>query len=96
MYKRNPIMLAKGLAPAAEVGRAMNKSLSTIHRLFNETKVKGARDGKALYIDLESLAAYFKSEGNTILADEATAYRKRVLAEASGAAPPSASKVKTA
>lgn len=94
MYKRNPLMLKKGLAPAAEVGRAINKSLSTIHRLFNEKKVAGARDGKALYIDLESLAKYFASEGNTILADEARKYRAKVLAE-SGSSPPPSHKAKS-
>lgn len=96
MYKRNPIMLKKGLAPAAEVGRAMNKSLSTIHRLFNENKVAGARDGKALYIDLESLAKHFDAEANPILAEEARKYRARILAESGGASPPSAARIKTA
>jgi len=83
MYKRNPLMLAKGLAPAAEVGRALNKSLSTVHRLFNEEKVTGARDGKALYIDLTSLARYFQGEGNTVLAEAAEKLRRDILAEVS-------------
>lgn len=81
MYKRNPLMLAKGFAPAAEVGRALNKSLSTIHRFFSEGLVKGARDGKALYIDLTSLQHYLVEDGNKILADEVVKLRAKVVAE---------------
>lgn len=87
MYKRNPLMLAKGLAPAAEVGRTLNKSLSTIHRLFNENKVKGARDGKALYIDLLSLAAYFRGENNAVLAEAAEKLRVSILTEVGAMVP---------
>jgi hypothetical protein len=84
MYKRNPLMLAKGFAPAAEVGRALNKSLSTIHRLVNEEHVNGARDGKALYVDLESLAAHFDGEQNPILAEAARKLRRAVIDEVGG------------
>ncbi len=84
MYKRNPLMLAKGFAPAAEVGRALNKSLSTIHRLVNEDRVVGSRDGKALYVDLASLAKHFREDGNVVLAEAAEKLRKTLVAEGGG------------
>lgn len=64
MYAKNPIMLKDGFAPAASTARALNLSLSTIHRMVEDGRVEGTRVGRALYVKLPSLEDYFGSEGN--------------------------------
>lgn len=86
MYARNPLMLEKGLGPAADVARALNKSLSTVHRLVGAGKVVGARDGKALYIDLASAERYFIDAANPVMARICSELRGTLVKEGKKAA----------
>lgn len=82
MRTHNVIMLRAGFAPAAVVARELDKALSTIHRLVKaEAGVVGQRDGRALYIDLASLIAYYRSEKNDELARTVSALRDRLVRE---------------
>lgn len=69
MYQPNPILIAKGYAPAAEVARKLSKSISTIHRMVSDQRIKGVREGIFLYIDLQSLIEHYQSNGNAVLVD---------------------------
>ena len=65
MFARNPLLLRDGYAPAADVARALSKSLSTIHRMVRDQRCAGIKDGPALYVHLDSLISHFRVEGNT-------------------------------
>jgi len=81
MYARNPMMLEKGFGPAAEVAKVLIKSLSTIHRLVNDGHIDGTRDGRALYVDMKSAAAYFRNDGNETMAALCEKKREAFIAE---------------
>lgn len=55
----NRVMLSKGYAPAADVARTLDKTLSTIHRMVEDGRIDGARDGRALYVKLDSLIDFY-------------------------------------
>ncbi len=86
MFSRNPIMLKGGLAPATDVAEALGKSLSTIHRMVADGRVDGSRDGRALYINLTSLEAYYAADDNPAMAAIAAKLRVAVIKEANAAA----------
>ncbi len=81
MRTNNSVMMREGFAPAAVVARTLDKSLSTIHRLVTGGKVKGTRDGKALYIELASLADWYVKERNPTLARAVRALRDKLVKE---------------
>lgn len=76
MRVNNVVMLNAGLAPASVVARALGKNLSTVHRLASGEFVKYTRDGRALYIDLASLEAYYT--GNTPMQERVRKLRQWV------------------
>ena len=80
-FTRNPIMLTRGLAPAAELARRLSKGLTTIHSYVRDEKVRGERDGRMLYVDLASLEKFFRGEDNTAMADAVVKYRAELAAE---------------
>ncbi len=83
MFKpRNPILLRDGYAPAGDVARALDKNLSTVHRMLKDGRVAGTKDGAAHYVKLDALMAYFRSEGNDSLAGEVMKLKAALLAEA--------------
>ena len=55
MHRPNTIMLDAGYVPAADVARVLHKAVSTVHRMAEEQRIEGTRDGRALYISLASL-----------------------------------------
>lgn len=55
----NRAMLLRGYASAADVARALDKTLSTIHRMVDDGRIEGARDGRLLYIKLDALHAFY-------------------------------------
>jgi hypothetical protein len=63
MRVNNTVMLAAGMVPASVVARALGKNLSTIHRLAANDFVNYTRDGRALYIEMTTLAVYYKGNG---------------------------------
>lgn len=87
MYSRNLIMLRDGYAPAADVARALSKSLSTIHRMVEHKRCKGAKDGRALYIHVDSLVAHFKAEQNDAMVKELLAMKARNAADVKARSP---------
>lgn len=82
MFSRNAFMLRDGYAPAADVARALSKALTTIHRMVNDERCTGARDGNALYVKLDTLVAYFQKTGNISLAIQTQKLQAKFLAEA--------------
>lgn len=60
MFKPNPLLLTQGFAPAAVVARVLSKSVSTVHRMEQDGRISGTRDGRSLYINLFSLLGYYK------------------------------------
>lgn len=81
-YKPNPNLLRDGYAPAMRLARELSKALTTIHRLAQDPRVKSARDGRALYIDTNSLEALFREDSNTALADIVKRVRAKLAQEA--------------
>ena len=69
MKARNMIIMRRGYAPAKDIADATGKVLSTIHRLAEANKFVFVRDGRALYVRLDSVEAYFRREGLGMLAD---------------------------
>lgn len=78
---RNPVMIRKGFAPAAEVARKLEKALSTIHHLVEDGKVVGERDGRMLYVSLDSLKKHYDGEDSPTLASIVATYRTELRRE---------------
>jgi hypothetical protein len=51
--------MAGGYAPAPEVAKRLRKSLSSVHRLAHDQMLRTARDGSALYIEIDALEKYY-------------------------------------
>jgi len=68
MLTPNPIMLKAGFRPAAEVATFIGKAHSTVHRMVTRGDVEGTRDGRALYVRVASLVAYYESTDNAAMA----------------------------
>lgn len=81
MYARNATMLKAGYAPAADVARALSKALSSIHRLVADGHVEGTRDGRALYVKMDSAAAYFDADGNQVMGDVCRKLKSEIVSE---------------
>lgn len=90
----NPIMVRNGYGPAVEVARALSLALSTIHRMVDDGRVEGTRMGRALYVKLSSLEAFYDAEGNEPFRLAVAALRASLVKELDGDAipPRSASK----
>lgn len=70
MFSRNPLLLRDGYAPAADVARTLQKSLSTVHRMVRDERCDGVKDGAALYVRLDSIIALYRAEENESMALE--------------------------
>ena len=68
MFRANPLMVDAGYAPASQVASVIKKAASTVHRMVETGRVEGARDGRALYVKVESLVAYYEECGNEAMA----------------------------
>jgi hypothetical protein len=82
MLARNPFLLRDGYGPAADVARTIHKAVSTVHRMVEDKRCDGVRDGVALYIHLDSLISYFREAGNASLADEIVKLKAKYALEA--------------
>lgn len=82
MFSRNPHLLSAGYAPAADIARTLCKSLSTVHRMVEDGRAEGVRDGRALYVKLDTLIARFRDEGNTPLMQQLVKLKKDFAIEA--------------
>ena len=67
MFTPNPIMIKAGFRPAGEVAKLIGKATSTVHRMVQQNRLEGSRDGRALYVSVESLIAYYEQDGNTAM-----------------------------
>ena len=83
-YVENPVMLRRGYVRSVEVAQVLGKSLTTVHRWYLDGLVKGARDGRALYVLVDSLVEMFKTEGNEPMADVARTLKRPTRAAATG------------
>jgi lactam utilization protein B len=70
VYTKNTTMMRAGYAPAAMVAEHLDKALSTIHRLATSEGIECARDGRALYVKLESLATHYDGQKNAPIASQ--------------------------
>jgi DNA-binding IclR family transcriptional regulator len=75
-------MVERGYAPAAHVAAALEKALSTVHRMVENNIVDGVRDGKSLYVSLASLESHYRLEHNKPMVDAVLALAKRLREEA--------------
>lgn len=69
MFSPNPIIVARGYAPAKRVADVLGKAHSTIHRMVQSGRLEGLRDGRALYISVSSLIAYYENDDNEIMVE---------------------------
>lgn len=68
MYTPNQTMISAGFRPAKDVAEVIEKTVSTVHRMASTNRVKSARDGRALYIEVRSLIGYYEESGNPTMA----------------------------
>jgi len=80
--KVNPIMIAAGYAPAKRVAEVLHKSLQTVHRMVSTGEIAGTKEGRVLYVLVESLDAFYAANAPmraavaTLLAPRAVAKKK--------------------
>jgi hypothetical protein len=75
-------MMKQGFVPAVWVAKALSKALSTVHRMVADGRVDGAYDGRALYVQCDSLIAHYHDSQNPALEDVAKALKVKCLKEA--------------
>ena len=75
-YALNEIMTKQGYVRAVDAATAFSKSLTTIHRWALAGRVKSARDGRALYLLVDSIIEMFVKEKNAPMAAVARKLKK--------------------
>lgn len=68
MFQPNPILIREGYQPAKAVADLIGKAHSTIHRMVHSGRLQGVRDGRCLYVNVESLVQYYERLGNKTMA----------------------------
>jgi hypothetical protein len=59
-HRANPIITSHGYVPTTVLARALGKTVATMHRMIQDGRFEGIRDGRQLYVKLSSVQHYYK------------------------------------